>query len=348
MANVALNKNADASSSMFPYQPGKAVDGVLTPLNRWVGSSPLPPSGTPAPVWLRVDLGAFYWINRWVVKQMGAVGWPVPPSTASCNMVDYKLQGSLDNTNWFDIDTVTNNSANQTDRTITPRKVQWVRVYITKGLRCNNNFASIAELEVYDAPNAPSLTGLTISSGTLSPAFSSSNYSYSDSVGSDVGSVTVTPSAASGTIKVNNQVVTSGSPSQSITLATGNNIVTVTVTSADNLMTETYTINVTKTGNAAYLSDLVLKNTMNAVIPLTPSIFNKNTYNYTATTSVSAVKVTPTAEVSSSTITVNGQSVQNGQQSQTISLTTGLNTITIIVTGSDSGQGTYTIGVTKS
>ena len=72
-----------------------------------------PGPGTPAPIWLRVDLGAFYWINRWVVKQMGAVGW-----SPNYNLTDYKLQGSLDNANWFDIDTVTNNSANQTDRAI--------------------------------------------------------------------------------------------------------------------------------------------------------------------------------------------------------------------------------------
>ncbi|HEX3047118.1 MAG TPA: discoidin domain-containing protein, partial [Bacillota bacterium] len=138
MPNIALNKPATASNSVFPYQPAKAVDGVPSALNRWVGSSPLPPSGTPAPVWLSVDLGAFYWINRWVVRQMGAAGW-----SPNYNLTDYKLQGSLDNANWYDIDTVTNNSANQTDRATAPSKARWARIYVTKGLRCNTNFASI-------------------------------------------------------------------------------------------------------------------------------------------------------------------------------------------------------------
>lgn len=345
MANVALNKYSDASNSMYPYRPALAVDGVSTPLNRWVGSSPLPVSGTPAPVWLRVDLGTTFWINRWVVKQMGVVGW-----SPNFNLTDYKLQGSLDNANWFDIDSVTNNSANQTDRPFTPRKARWVRAYVTKGLRCNTNFASIVDMEVYDAPNAPSLTGLTISNGALIPGFSSTTYSYSDTVGNDVHQITVTPTAASGTIKVNNEVVTSGTPSKLIDLAVGSNTVTVTVTSSDNLMTETYTINVTRSGLAAYLSDLVLKTSMGALITLAPTPFDKNVFDYTASVAsgISSVKVTPTAEVSSSTITVNGQLVTSGQQSGPINLGMGLTTITIIVTATGGGQGTYTIGVTRT
>lgn len=345
MANIALNKFADASNSVNPYQPSKAVDGISTPLSRWVGSSPVPPSGTPAPNWLRVDLGNTFWINRWVVKQMGALGW-----SPNDNMSDYKLQGSLDNANWFDIDSVTNNSANQTDRTFAPRKVRWVRVYMTKGLRCNTNFASVVDLEVYDAANPPSLTGLTISNGTLSPAFTSKIYSYLDSVGTDVGTITVTPTAAAGTIKVNNQVVASGSPSQAITLVTGPNTITVTVTSSDNTMTETYTITVTRAGLAAYLSGLLLKTVMGASITLSPSPFDKNVFNYTASVAsgISTVKVTPTAEVSSSTITVNGLVVTSGQQSGPITINTGSNTITVIITASGGGQGTYTINVTRS
>lgn len=240
MANIALNKTADASNYVYPYQPAKAVDGVSTQLARWVGSSPIPASGTPSPVWLRVDLGAFYWINRWVIKQMGSVGW-----LASYNLTDYKLQGSLDNVNWFDIDSVVDNSANSTDRACTATKVRWARIYVTKGLRCNTNFASIVDLELY-AP--PYLSNLVFRAGrsqlTLSPAFTDNILNYSTN-SNGVSSITVTPTAedSSSVIKVNGEVVVSGQTSGAITLVAGSNIVTVEVSS--NTSKITYSITVT-------------------------------------------------------------------------------------------------------
>lgn len=343
MANIALNRPADASNYVYPYLPAKAVDGVVTPLTRWLGSSPLPPEPTiPAPVWLRIDLGQTFWVNRWIVKQMGTLGW-----SQNFNLTDYKLQGSLDYSNWFDMDTVTNNSANQTDRSFAGKKARWLRVYVTKGLRCNTNFASIADFEAYEAVNAPYLTGLTLSSGTLSPLFSSKVYSYSANVGTDVGTITVTPTAASGTIKVNDQVVASGTASNPITLNTGANTITVTVTSPDNTMADNYTIIVTKAGLSAYLSGLLLKTGGGGTIPLNPS-FIKTNFIYDAGTTASTVKVTPTAEDVGATILVNNVAVPSGQPSGSISLNPGVNTISIQVNAPGGGQGLYTINVTKN
>ncbi len=334
MANVALNKYADASNSMFPYQPAKAVDGISTPLNRWVGSSPLPPS----PVWLRVDLGATYWINRWVLRQMGAVGW-----SPNYNLSDYKLQGSLDNVNWFDIDTVTNNSANSTDRPISPVKTRWVRIYVTKGLRCNNNFASIVDLEIYQAdPTSAKLTGLAISTGTLSPPFDGTTYAYSANVGYDNSTITVTATTedSRATIKVNGVPATSGQPSAPVSLDVGSNTVTVEVTPfiGD---PQNYVITVTR-ASSPYLSNIT------GIPNMTPA-FDKNTFNYTATVSstTSTIKLTPTAEDSNAGITVNGSPVTSGEKI-TINLATGLNNIVVIVTsitGTDSR--TYNFAVTK-
>ena len=346
MGNIALNKFADASSSVYPYQPAKAVDGTLTPLNRWVGSSPLPPEPqTPAPNWLRIDLGNTFWINRWVVKQMGAVGW-----SPNYNLTDYKLQGSLDNANWFDIDSVTNNSANSTDRPFAPRKVRWVRVYITKGLRCNTNFASIVDLEIYEANNPPYLTGLILKSGTMNvdyiPPFSSKTFTYSANVTSTTPDVTVTPTVASGTIKVNGTAVTSGQPSAPITLNGGNTTITIEVTSPDGQMKETYTMTVTKPSKSALLSNLVL----NLRGGITPP-FNSNTFSYTANASNTTANttVTPTAQDSAATIRVNGTIVPSGGTSAPITLNTGQNTITVVVTASDnSDTKTYTVVVTKA
>lgn len=76
------------------------------------------------------------------------------------------------------------------------------------------------------------LTGLSISSGTLSPSFSRDRNSYSVNVGKDVSSISITPSASSGVIKVNGDVVTSGQ-SKSVPLNSGANTITISVKEAD-------------------------------------------------------------------------------------------------------------------
>lgn len=340
MANIALNKSADASNYVYPYVPSKAVDGGSTPLGRWLGSSPIPVSGTPSPVWLRVDLGAFSWINRWVVKQMGSVGW-----NANYNLTDYKLQGSIDNANWFDIDSVTNNSANQTDRAFTPTKVRWARIYVTKGLRCNTNFASIVDLELYPAdPTSAKLTSLVLSAGTLAPPFASATYAYTANVGYDNSTITVTPTAedSRATIKVNGTPVISGQVSGPISLNVGNNTITVEVTPYIG-EPQIYTIAVTR-ASTPYLTNLVLKVGMSTVIPLDPT-FNKTTMNYTASipTGTTSVRVTPTAEDTAASITVNGTSVTSGQ---TVTVSLDSNEITTIVS-SATGTDNKTYKVTR-
>lgn len=339
MANIALNKSADASNYVYPYVPSKAVDGGSTPLGRWLGSSPIPVSGTPSPVWLRVDLGAFSWINRWVVKQMGSVGW-----NANYNLTDYKLQGSIDNANWFDIDSVTNNSANQTDRAFTPTKVRWARIYVTKGLRCNTNFASIVDLELYPAdPTSAKLTSLVLSAGTLAPPFASATYAYTANVGYDNSTITLTPTAedSRATIKVNGTPVTSGQASE-VSLQVGENTVIVQVTPfiGD---PQNYTITVTR-ASSPYLTNVI-----GTFENLNPS-FNRNVFIYNASVSngTTSIKITPTAEDPDATITVNGTVVQSGKKSQAIPINIGDNIINVIVTSVvGNAQMTYTFTVSR-
>ena len=91
------------------------------------------------------------------------------------------------------------------------------------------------------------LGGLTISSGTLSPQFSSSVITYTASVDNSVTQVTVTPTASdsSATITVNGNTVTSGTGYIVTGLTVGEpNTVTVIVTAQDST-TKTYIITVT-------------------------------------------------------------------------------------------------------
>jgi peptidoglycan/xylan/chitin deacetylase (PgdA/CDA1 family) len=88
------------------------------------------------------------------------------------------------------------------------------------------------------------LSGLTISAGTLTPAFASGTTSYTDSVANAVTSVTVTPtvSDSQATVKVNNTSVASGQASQAINLNVGANTVTIVVTAQDGITTKTYAV----------------------------------------------------------------------------------------------------------
>lgn len=339
MNNVALNKPATSSSYVSPFAAGKAVDGALTPLSRWLCDG----VSTTAPGRLQVDLGAPYWINRWIVKHMATVGWPVNYVNA-----EFYLQGSMDNANWFTMDTVSNNTASTTDRSFNPMQARYVKVNVTSGLRANKGVASIVDLQIIESDYNPYLSNLTISSGNLSPAFNPKVFSYTDQVGDEVQTVTVTPTAQApgATIKVNNIAVTSGQPSQSINLQPGNNTITVAVTNGP--ITQQYVITVIKQ-TPAYLSSLILK-ASGRNVTLNPA-FQKDILNYTATvgSSVASVTVTPTAEMDTSTIMVNSVQVTSGQQSQPINLNPTSTDMNIQVTPAGGGNPTnYIITVTKS
>ena len=193
------------------------------------------------------------------------------------------------------------------------------------------------------------LTSLTISSGTLTPAFASGTTSYTDSVANSVSSVTVTPTAndASGVvILVNLLPVSSGSASGDISLSVGSNTITILVIARDLTTARLYSVTVTRAppSSDATLSDLAISSGT-----LTP-VFASGTTSYTdsVANSVSSVTVTPTANESHATIEVNGTAVAGGGASGDIGLSVGTNTITILVTAEDgTTTDTYTVTVTR-
>ncbi|MEF3306771.1 cadherin-like beta sandwich domain-containing protein [Paenibacillus sp. GYB003] len=100
------------------------------------------------------------------------------------------------------------------------------------------------------------LNNLTLSDGTLAPAFNGGTTSYSATVANSVYSLTVTPTTAdpNATVTVNGTPVASGMPSQAISLNVGNNEVTVTVTAQDGTK-KTYTIVITRKAAAPAPTD---------------------------------------------------------------------------------------------
>ena len=92
------------------------------------------------------------------------------------------------------------------------------------------------------------LSNLTISAGTLTPAFASGTLSYTASVSNATTSITETPTVAdaTATVKVNGTAVVSGNPSARSALAVGSNVITTVVTAQDGTTTRTYTVTVTR------------------------------------------------------------------------------------------------------
>ncbi len=92
------------------------------------------------------------------------------------------------------------------------------------------------------------LSGLTLNSGTFTPAFASGTTSYSASVVSSVNKVTFTPTVAqsTATITVNGIAVPSGNTSAPVGLSVGSNLVNIVVTAGNGVTTKTYTIAITR------------------------------------------------------------------------------------------------------
>ncbi len=195
------------------------------------------------------------------------------------------------------------------------------------------------------------LAGLSLSGGgILSPAFTANWLAYTAEVADDVSSIKATPTAADANsiITVNGQAVSSGSASQSMNLSVGPNTVTIVVTAQDETTTKTYIVVITRLAGVSHNANLAGL-TLATGSPLSP-LFTPSTTAYTAEVAndVSSITVTPTAADSNSTLTVNGKAVSSGEHSQSITLSVGPNTVTIVVTAQDgTTTKTYTVGITR-
>ena len=94
--------------------------------------------------------------------------------------------------------------------------------------------------------SSATLSGLSLSSGTLQPVFDPGTTVYTSAVGLATDQVTVTATAgtAGATILIQGATVASGTASQPINLFVGSNQIDVVVTNPDGLSTQTYTITI--------------------------------------------------------------------------------------------------------
>jgi hypothetical protein len=186
------------------------------------------------------------------------------------------------------------------------------------------------------------LSSLTLSSGTLSPAFTSTTTSYTASVPFSAGSLQVTPVKthpdASVAVAVNGSPYTS--PMSYFTLNLGMNTVNVKVTAQDGTP-KIYTIMVLRKNNNANLSSLSLSSG-----ELSPG-FSSGISSYTTTVANESITVTPTkADLNANVrVRVNGGEYQAA--SSPLPLEVGANTVEIQVTAEDGTIKIYSIEVER-
>ncbi|MFI6294933.1 discoidin domain-containing protein [Nonomuraea sp. NPDC050790] len=135
------------------------VDG--DPETRWV-------SATNDPQWVTVDLSAVRQVTRWVVRHNGYTGRA--DNFQRLNTRDFALERSDDGTTWTTVDTVTGNTAEQTDRTVPAFSARYLRLNITQAVRDPadpNQKAYLRDLLLYDGN--VSLANPVTSYGTANP-----------------------------------------------------------------------------------------------------------------------------------------------------------------------------------
>ena len=202
-----------------------------------------------------------------------------------------------------------------------------------------------------------SLSALTASVGSVSPVFSPSTLQYSISVSNQVTSIRMRPTVAEShaTITVNGLAATSGDLAQNVTLAEGNNSISIVVT-AQNNSTNTYAITVVReaaplSNNASLSSDTFFENSTrnsNVVSTLSPTL-SSQVYSISVPYATNQVRVSPVVAESHATVKVNGSTAVSGARTDWIVLSAGINNIPIVVTAQNGTSTlTYTLRITRA
>ena len=197
------------------------------------------------------------------------------------------------------------------------------------------------------ASSVSSLSGVILSAGNLSPAFSPGTLVYAVSVPNGTGTLKVTPMVTEpATIAVNGADVGSGAESGAIPLTVGNNMINVVVTAEDEVSSTSYQIVVRReaASSVSTLSKLAI-----AGATLSPK-FNSAISAYTAKVpnATRSLKITATATSGLAVIKVNGLAVKSGSASKAIAMKVAKNTVSVIVTAQNGSTKTYKISVTRA
>ncbi len=183
------------------------------------------------------------------------------------------------------------------------------------------------------------LAELTLSTGTLSPAFAPNHYAYTTEVPGNVETLTIDaltddPLAA---LTIDGTPVDYGQSSPPLPLAIGLNTFNLVVTARDGVTTALTQLVVTRANDAAHLSSLTV-----SAGTLSPAFDSaESAYSLSLPNAVSSFSLTPTVLYPGATVTVNGVAVASGSASAPVTVPAGQSMITIEITPADNGEHFY-------
>jgi hypothetical protein len=209
------------------------------------------------------------------------------------------------------------------------------------------------------ASNDATLSGLTLSAGTLSPAFSSATTSgYTAGALFAVTSLNLTP-ACSDTYAAprvqNNSGGYTSAPCGTLTsvpLSVGSNVIDIQVTAQDGISTQTYTLTFTRapaSTNNNLNSLSVSAGSISPAFSATATAYTLSLpYAGATSTTLTASTADSTAAMTLSLNAGTAGALTSGSPSASQSLRTGDNTLAVAVTAEDGSVKTYTVTVTRS
>jgi hypothetical protein len=228
------------------------------------------------------------------------------------------------------------------DKTV--RSDSWIKLCY-ENQKANQTLVSIQQGE--PAPEADArLSALALSSGTLAPAFTSSNLLYTTGVANEISSITLTPTTnvpSVSSLKVNGMETVSGSASQAVQLQVGTNQIQVAVTAQNGIGKRTYVITVTRAASLNSKLAFLAGSVGNLAPEFDP---NQTDYSITVPKGVTSATITPTSAQAQATVKVNGTVVASGSASAPISLSNGDAQAVIEVTAENGvNKTTYTVSL---
>lgn len=191
----------------------------------------------------------------------------------------------------------------------------------------------------------PSLAGLTLSRGTLSPGFAPGTTQYTASVAYRDAPVVMTATANSptATMTLAGSPLASGSP-YSLPLAVGANLTTIHVAAEDGAHTRDYQLTITR---AAPSSENHLANLSVSAGSLNPA-FSRNVTSYTLDLPSSTRQINLTATVADAlaTLRINGQDATSGSP-VSLPVAYGTHTVEVLVTADNGDPRSYQLTLTR-
>ena len=215
-------------------------------------------------------------------------------------------------------------------------------------LASGSSASHVMALAAFHISSNPTLANLSISGGSLSPAFNADTTDYAVDVPNAIAAATVTPTAsqANAVVRVDGVDVASGTASAPIPLVVGTNTITVAVTAQDGITTQTYSFTVTRPPSAV--------STLASLVPgsgtLSPAFASATiAYAVSVANAITSLTITPALTDTTAMMQVNGVAVASGAASAPIPLVVGPNPITVLVTAQDeTTTSTYTVTVTRA